>query len=202
MKRTASAFAALAASSAPALAHVAPWTSPDPPPLPVQFLISVALMALAGAIIAWQGAALACEALARGRERRRARPAGNRCGAASWWRGSHPRRGGLRRRAAATSGRRPPTRCGIIGPLFARLVASEPISPGSISRGMPERRTTMIPASAAQSDTRGRPSASAARAGAAAQDRPKAIRDDGSGHAPHIGAAAADLRLQPVRPGL
>ncbi len=104
MKRTASALVALAASSTPALAHVAPWSSPEPPPPPVQFLIAVALMAVAGAVIAWQGAALAREALARGRERRRARPAGNRSGAASCWRGSHSRSGGLRRRAAATSG--------------------------------------------------------------------------------------------------
>ena len=66
MKRAASAFAALAASCTPALAHVAPWSSPDPPPPPVQFLIGIALMAVAGAVILWQGAALA-----RGRERRR-----------------------------------------------------------------------------------------------------------------------------------
>ncbi len=68
MKRTASAsaFAALAASCTPALAHVAPWSSPDPSPPPVQFLIGIALMAVAGAVILWQGAALA-----RGRERRR-----------------------------------------------------------------------------------------------------------------------------------
>ncbi len=77
MKRTASALVALAASSTPALAHVAPWSSPEPPPPPVQFLIAVALMAVAGAVIAWQGAALAREALARealarGRERRHA----------------------------------------------------------------------------------------------------------------------------------
>ena len=51
MKRTISAFAALAASCTPALAHVAPWSSPDPPPLPLQFLISIALMAVAGAVI-------------------------------------------------------------------------------------------------------------------------------------------------------
>ena len=74
MKRAASAFAALAASCTPALAHVAPWSSPDPPP-PVQFLIGIALMAVAGAVILWQGAALA-----RGRERRRARLAGSRGG--------------------------------------------------------------------------------------------------------------------------
>ena len=72
MKRTASAFAALAASCTPALAHVAPWSSPDPPPLPVQFLISIPLMAVAGAVILWQGAALAREMLARERKRRRA----------------------------------------------------------------------------------------------------------------------------------
>jgi len=65
MKRAASAFAALAASCTPALAHVAPWSSPDPPPLPVQFLIGIALMAVAGAVIVWYGAALAREALAR-----------------------------------------------------------------------------------------------------------------------------------------
>ena len=47
MKRTAFALAALAASCTPALAHVAPWSSPDPPP-PVQFLIGIALMAVAG----------------------------------------------------------------------------------------------------------------------------------------------------------
>jgi len=82
MKRAASAFAALAASCTPALAHVAPWSSPDPPP-PVQFLIGIALMAVAGAVILRQGAALARAALARGRERRRARLAGSRGGAAS-----------------------------------------------------------------------------------------------------------------------
>ena len=61
MKRTVSAFGALAASCTPALAHVAPWSSPDPPPLPVQLLIGIALMAVAGAVILWQGAALARE---------------------------------------------------------------------------------------------------------------------------------------------
>ena len=71
MKRTISAFAALAASCTPALAHVAPWSGPDPPPLAVQFLISIALMAVAGAVIVWQGAALAREALAHGRKRHR-----------------------------------------------------------------------------------------------------------------------------------
>ena len=65
MKRTASAFATLAASCTPALAHVAPWSSPDPPPLHAQFLIGIALMAGAGAVIVWHGAALAREALAR-----------------------------------------------------------------------------------------------------------------------------------------
>ena len=63
---------ALAAPSAPALAHVAPWSSPDLPPLAVQFLISTALMAVTGAVILWQGAALAYEALAREPKRRRA----------------------------------------------------------------------------------------------------------------------------------
>ncbi len=76
------AFAALATSCTPALAHVAPWSGPDPPP-PVQFLISIALMAVCGAVIVWQGAALAREALARERERRRASLAGNHSGAAS-----------------------------------------------------------------------------------------------------------------------
>jgi len=72
MERAASAFAALAASCAPALAHVAPWSSPGAPPLPVQFLISIALMAVAGAVIAWESAALAREALAREPKRRHA----------------------------------------------------------------------------------------------------------------------------------
>ena len=67
MKRTAAAFAAIAASCTPAVAHVAPWSSPDPPPLAVQFLVGIALMAAAGAVILWQGAALARE-----RKRRRA----------------------------------------------------------------------------------------------------------------------------------
>jgi hypothetical protein len=71
MKRTISAFAALAASCTPALAHVALWSSLDPPPLAVQFLISIALMAVASAVIVWQGAALVREALARERKRRR-----------------------------------------------------------------------------------------------------------------------------------
>ena len=79
MRRAASAFAALAASCTLALAHVAPWSSPDPPPLPVQFLVGIALMAVAAGVIAWQGAALARRALlrsalARERERRRANP--------------------------------------------------------------------------------------------------------------------------------
>src|SRR5215211_2453930 len=105
MKRAASAFAALAASCTPALAHVAPWSSPDPPPPAVQFLVGIALMAVAAAVIAWQGAALAREALmrgasARGRKRRRARLAGDRSGAASLLRGSRSRRPGLRRSAA------------------------------------------------------------------------------------------------------
>lgn len=85
----AAALIATAASCAPALAHVAPWTNTDPPPPPVQFLIGVALMAVAGAVIVWQGSALAREALAQGREalaqgrtRGRPRPAGSRGGAA------------------------------------------------------------------------------------------------------------------------
>ncbi len=55
---------ALAASWTPALGHVAPFSGPDPAPLPVRFLISIALMAVAGAVIVWQGAAVAREALA------------------------------------------------------------------------------------------------------------------------------------------
>ena len=50
-----------AASCAPALAHAAPFSSQDPPPLPAQFLIGIALMAAAGAVIVWQVAALAHE---------------------------------------------------------------------------------------------------------------------------------------------
>jgi hypothetical protein len=61
MKRTAAAFAALAASCTPALAHVAPWSSAEPAPLAVRFLAGVALMAVAGAVVVWQGAALARE---------------------------------------------------------------------------------------------------------------------------------------------
>ncbi len=71
MKRTAAAFAALAASCTPALAHVAPWSSPAPPPLPVRFLVGIALMAVAGAVIAWQGAALVRERNRRRTVRRR-----------------------------------------------------------------------------------------------------------------------------------
>jgi hypothetical protein len=63
---------ALAASYTPALAHVAPWSSPDAPPLPVQFLVGIALMAVAGAVLVWEGAALAREALAREPKRRHA----------------------------------------------------------------------------------------------------------------------------------
>lgn len=37
------------------------------------------------------------------------------------------------------------------------VIPEQPISDGSISHGMPERRTKMIPASAARSPTRGRP---------------------------------------------
>ena len=62
---------ALAAYSEPALAHVAPWSSPDPPPLPAQFLVGIALMAVAGAVFVWQGAALAYVSLTQGRERHR-----------------------------------------------------------------------------------------------------------------------------------
>ncbi len=61
----------LAASRTPALAHVAPFSSPDAAPPPVQFLVGIALMAAAGAVIVWQGAALAYVWLAQGRERRR-----------------------------------------------------------------------------------------------------------------------------------
>ena len=50
-----------AASCAPALAHVAPWSSPEPPPLPAQFLVGIALMAAAGAVVVRQVAALARE---------------------------------------------------------------------------------------------------------------------------------------------
>jgi hypothetical protein len=73
MKRAAFAFTAVTAHCTPALAHVAPWSNPDPPPLAFQFLISIALMAVASAVIVWEGAALARE-----RKRRRAHPAGNR----------------------------------------------------------------------------------------------------------------------------
>lgn len=69
MARTSSSAAtliALAASSTPALAHVAPWSSPDPPPLDVQFLVAIALMAVAGAAFVWQGAAVAYESLRTG----------------------------------------------------------------------------------------------------------------------------------------
>jgi hypothetical protein len=58
---------AVAASFTPALADVAPWSSADAPPPPVQFLVSIALMAVAGAVIVWEGLALALE-----RKRRRA----------------------------------------------------------------------------------------------------------------------------------
>ncbi len=73
---------ALAASGTPALAHVAPWSSPAQPPLPIQFLAGIALMAVAGAVMAWEGAALAYEALAHGRKHRRVatRHTGRRCG--------------------------------------------------------------------------------------------------------------------------
>ena len=63
---------ALAMSCTPALAHVAPFSSPDPPPPPVQFLISIALMVIAGAVIVWEGVALAYE-----RKRRRATTTGS-----------------------------------------------------------------------------------------------------------------------------
>ena len=63
MRRAASAFTNLAAYCTPALAHA----NPVPPPLANQFLISIALMAIASAVIACEGAALA-------RERKRLRP--------------------------------------------------------------------------------------------------------------------------------
>ncbi len=56
---------ALAESGTRAMAHVAPWSNPDPPLLPVQFLIGITLMAIAGAIIVWQALILAREALER-----------------------------------------------------------------------------------------------------------------------------------------
>ena len=80
---SAATFIALATSCTPALAHVAPFASPAPPPPPVRFLISIALIAIAGAVIVWQGAVLAREALAQQRKRRRrARPGEIRSGAA------------------------------------------------------------------------------------------------------------------------
>jgi xanthosine utilization system XapX-like protein len=80
---SAATFIALATSWTPALAHLAPFASPAPPPPPVRFLIGLALIAIAGAVIAWQGAALAREALAHERKRHHARPGENRRGAAS-----------------------------------------------------------------------------------------------------------------------
>ena len=41
---SAATLVALAAFSAPALAHVAPFSSPDPAPPPVQFVVGIALM--------------------------------------------------------------------------------------------------------------------------------------------------------------
>jgi hypothetical protein len=78
MKLAAFALIALAAYCTPALAHVAPWSNPDPPPLAVQFLASIALMVVAGAFIVWESVALARE-----RKRRRAYAAGERSGDAS-----------------------------------------------------------------------------------------------------------------------
>jgi hypothetical protein len=113
MERTVSALAALAASCTPALAHVAPWSSPDPPPLAVQFLVGIALMAVAGAVVLWHGAALAREALASERKRRRAsqdlrvyKKAGTRRSAPLWL-ASSMRSAGGRRVSAPTAGGRP-----------------------------------------------------------------------------------------------
>ena len=117
MKRTVSALAALAASCTPALAHVAPWSSPDPPPLAVQFLIGTALMAVAGAVILWQGAALAREALARERRRRRASQDLRAYKEAGTWRStplwlsSGGRSAGGRRVSALVAGARPSASC-------------------------------------------------------------------------------------------
>ncbi len=112
MKRTLTPFAALAASCTPALAHVAPWSSPDPPPLPVQFLVGIALMVAAGAVILWQGAALARE-----RKRRRAsqdlrvyEKAGTGRSARLWL-ASSMRSAGGRRVSAPTAGGRPSASC-------------------------------------------------------------------------------------------
>ena len=117
MKRTAAAFAALAASCTPALAHVAPWSSPDPPPLAVQFLVGIALMAVAGAVVLWQGGALAREALAGKGKRRRAsqdprayrKAGGGR--SAPLWLSSSMRSAGGRRVGAPTAGGRPSASC-------------------------------------------------------------------------------------------
>ena len=112
MKRTAFALAALAASCTPALAHVAPWSSPDPPPLPVQFLVGIALMAVAGAVILWQGAALARE-----RKRRRASQDFRACEMTGTWRSaplwlaSSGRSAGGRRVSAPMAGGRPSASC-------------------------------------------------------------------------------------------
>jgi hypothetical protein len=55
MKRAAFAFTALASYCTPALAYA----NPVPPPLANQFLISIALMAMASAVVVWESAALA-----------------------------------------------------------------------------------------------------------------------------------------------
>ena len=124
MQRAASAFAALAASCTPALAYVAPWSSPDPPPLAVQFLVGIALMAVAAAVIAWQGVALARRALVRGalaRERKRRRASQDLLHSAyekagTWrsmplWLPSGGRSAGGRRVSAPTAGGRPSASC-------------------------------------------------------------------------------------------
>ena len=117
MKRTVSALAALAASCTPALAHVAPWSSPDPPPLPVQFLVGIALMAVAAAVILWQAAALVREALARERKRRRASQdlrAHKRAGtwrSAPLWLAPSGRSAGGRRVSALIADGRPSASC-------------------------------------------------------------------------------------------
>lgn len=53
MKRLSLAAGLFAASCTPALADTAPWAAAEPAPVAYQFCISLAIMSVAGVVVAW-----------------------------------------------------------------------------------------------------------------------------------------------------